>query len=170
MKATISFHTLAARMRNLSYLMCAFCIALYFIIPNAQHAEAGLHPLYAVCALTLGIYFLLNTGTKTSRQPKWERVFPELNTDARRKMAVKRTFVSRFHSLMDIFLVSAALSAVMEVGFDWRSPLIVALALYIFGLIIRLGLPTLKDYNWEIIYPELALGFNEDEEKNGIIN
>jgi hypothetical protein len=151
-------------MRSLAYLMCAFCIALYFIIPNAQHAEAGLHPLFAFCALAFGIYFLLMMGSTTKKQPKWEKVFPELHTETRQKIAVKRKFVNRIYSLMDIYLIVSALALVMEIGFDWRSPLISALILYIFGLIIRSSLPAAKDYSWEIVYPELALGFDEDEE------
>lgn len=166
MKAIIKFHILAARIRNLGYLMCAFCIALFFIIPNAQHAEAGLHSLYTVCALTLGIYFLLNTFSKEKRKPKWERIFPELNTETRRINLVKHKFVNRIHSLMDILIIFTAFALVVEVGYDWRITLISALVLYIFGLIIRSGMTVVKDYNWEIVFPELALVFDdEDEEK-----
>jgi hypothetical protein len=166
MKHNNVFKQIVGYARSAAYVMCAFGIALYLTIPHAQHAEAGLNFFFAFCALMLGFYFLLNIGIPASKQPKWERVFPELETEKRKKITAKRRLVSLIHGMMDVCLAIVGLTVFIDLGFDWRLPLIAALVLYIFGLIIRLSIPIQKEYSWDVVYPELALGFYEDDENN----
>lgn len=165
MKTKSKIKQLVYKIGEFAFIPVIISILLFVILPKETASENGIHYIYAASAGIMGIYFFLNGFTKTFLPPQWEKVFPMLNSLSRNQKIKKRKVVVVIHSLMDICLILAGLAVSIDFGIDWRLILILALGLYIIGLFVRSRLPVAESYNWEFVYPELALAFDDDDEE-----
>ncbi len=157
---------LVYKIGEFAFIPLNISILLFIILPKESASENGIHFIYATSAGIVGFYFFLSGFTKTILQPKWEKVFPILNSLSRELKIKKRKVVVVIHSLMDICLILAGLAVIVDFGIDWRLMLIFGLGLYIIALFVRSRLAVSVSCNWEFVYPELALGFDNNNEED----
>ena len=165
MKTRNKIKQIAHGFGQIAYLLIGLSVVLFLIFSQETIMEYQLSILFGISAGLLGIHFFLNGFLKKTPPPQWEKIFPMLDSPIRKKRNRKRKIIQLMSSLIDLNLVATGLFLCMEWGINWRFPLIIALGLYIINLLLRASLPAPKDYNWELVYPELALGFDEDQEE-----
>lgn len=149
---------LAHILRETSFLLVALSIIVYLFTPEVFSSEETAALIYIITAIVLGSFFLLNAFSKPAVKYKWEKVYPELKTPTLMRRRSKRKAVLILNNLIDISLMLGGLAVFIEFGMNWKIFIAAALGLYIVCLIVRASIPVKEDPNWELVYPELALG------------
>ena len=165
MKTKNKIAQISHKISQVAYAMLGFNIVLFLILSQDTIATYQLTNLFAINAVALGVYYLMTGFQKQTKKPQWEKVFPILETSKRKKILTKRKYALIMATLVDLGLITTGLFLCNDWGIDWRVTLIFALTLYILNLFLRYRLPIEKDHNWELVYPELALGHEDEDEK-----